>query len=63
MVIAVLRHLSNLLRRLTVDYLKACRLLAETEEQIEKANMVLTPEEKTKLERMNQLLLMPEILY
>ena len=63
LVMAMLRHLSNRLRRLTVDYLKACRSLAEAAEQIEKANMVLTPEEKAKLEYMNQLLLMPEVLY
>ena len=63
LVMAMLRHLSSRLRRLTVDYLKACRSLAEAEEQIEKANMVLTPEEKAKLEYMNQLLLMPEVLY
>ena len=44
-------------------YLKACRSLAEAAEQVEKANMTLTAEKRAKLEYMNQLLLMPEVLY
>ena len=62
-VLLILQHLSSRLRRLTKDYLQACRTLTEAEESIELANRHLTDETRAKLEYINQLLLMPEIIY
>jgi len=63
MVLAMLQHLSNRLRRLTKDYLNACKTLADAEGQITKAYEKMTPEVMAQVEYMNQLLLMPEVLY
>ncbi len=63
MALMVLQHLSSRLRRLTNDYLKACKTLAETQRDIEEANAALTPEARLQAEYMNQLLLAPELLY
>ncbi|MBO4913871.1 MAG: cyclic nucleotide-binding domain-containing protein [Oscillospiraceae bacterium] len=62
-VLMLLEHLSGRLRQLTIDYLKACRALAETEEQIKRTSAVMTPETMAQIEYMNQLLLMPEVIY
>lgn len=62
-VLMILEHLSGRLRQLTIDYLKACRTLAETEEQIKLSSTVMTPETMAQIEYMNQLLLMPEVVY
>jgi len=62
-VLMVLQHLSSRLRKLTTDYLAACRTLAEAEEQIQKANCALTEDAAAQIHYMNQLLLMPEVLF
>ena len=60
---AILQHLSYRLRRLTKDYLKACKAFAEAEMEIELSNRALTPEARAQMEYMNQMLLMPEVMY
>lgn len=63
MALMVLQHLSSRLRRLTKDYLRACKTLAETEKEIEERKAVLTPEVIARAEYLNRLLLDPEVLY
>ena len=63
MALLVLQHLSSRLRKLTGDYLKACKTLAETEREIEERQQLLSPEVLLRAETLNQLLLAPEILY
>ncbi len=63
MALMVLQHLSGRLRRLTRDYLKACKTLAETEEEIEATKSVVTAETLARAAYMNQLLLAPEVIY
>lgn len=63
MVLMVLHHLSSRLRKLTADYLKACRTLADTERQIEERQQLLTPEVLAQAEYLNRLLLAPEVMY
>ena len=58
----ILRHLSSRLRRLTNDYLRCCKTLAETEKALDTGDQ-MTPEMLLQVEYMNQLMLMPEILY
>ena len=58
----ILRHLSSRLRRLTNDYLRCCKTLAETEKALDTGDR-MTPEMLLQVEYMNQLMLMPEILY
>lgn len=59
----VLQHLSSRLRRLTSDYLKACKTLAETEKEIEERQCLLTPDLIAQAEFLNRLLLAPEIMF
>lgn len=61
-VLQILRHLSHRLRELTVDYIKACKMLAEVLEEIERASTELKPEIRAKLESMDHLL-MPEVIF
>ena len=63
MALLVIQHLSSRLRKLTGDYLKACKTLAETEREIEERQQLLSPEVLLRAETLNQLLLAPEILY
>ncbi len=63
MAMMVLQHLSSRLRKLTVDYLKACRTLAETEKEIEATKQVLSSETLMRAEYINQLLLAPEVMF
>lgn len=63
MALMVLQHLSGRLRRLTVDYLKACRTLAETQREIDAGKEVLSPEAFAQAAYMSELLLAPEVLY
>ncbi len=63
MALMLLQHLSNRMRRLTADYLKACKALAGTEEELEAHKAEVTPELLAQAEYMNQLLLAPELLY
>lgn len=62
-VLMLLEHLSGRLRRLTADYLKACKALSAAEDQIERSGSKMTPEALVQIEYMNQLLLMPELMY
>lgn len=59
---AILRHLSHRLRRLTLDYLKACKALAEAEEEVEREGERLSAEAQARLEYLRQVMIMPEIM-
>ncbi len=63
MALMVLQHLSSRLRRLTKDYLKACKALAAAEKEIETDKLVLSPEARIQADYINRLLLAPEILF
>jgi len=63
MAMLLLQHLSSRLRKLTQDYLKACRLLSETEKEIEENQERITPEMLLQAEQLNRLLLVPEMMY
>lgn len=63
MALMILQHLSNRLRRLTVDYLKACKTLAETERELSERKSMLTPEMMIRVQCLNQLMLAPEVLF
>lgn len=62
-VLAILWHLSHRLRRLTTDYLKACKTLAEAQEEIELLNYAFSPEAQAQLAYMTQFMLTPEIMF
>lgn len=61
-VLLILGHLSSRLRQLTNDYLRSCKALADAQGELE-AGRQMTAETRMQLEYMNQLLLMPEVLY
>ncbi|MBE7008800.1 MAG: cyclic nucleotide-binding domain-containing protein [Ruminococcaceae bacterium] len=63
MALMILQHLSNRLRNLTVDFLKACRTLAETEKELEDMKPMVTQEMLVRAAYMNQLMLAPEVLF
>ena len=63
MALRILQHLSSRLRRLTSDYLKACRTLAETLKELEDGSPAISAEMKTRVEYMTQLMLAPEVLF
>ncbi len=63
MALMVLQHLSGRLRRLTKDYLKACKALAVAEKEIETDRLVLSPEALIQADYINRLMLAPEILF
>lgn len=63
MALGVLQHLSSRLRKLTTDYLKACKTLAEAEKDLEERKMLMSAEMQARVEYMTQLLLAPEVLF
>ncbi|MBQ9458662.1 MAG: cyclic nucleotide-binding domain-containing protein [Oscillospiraceae bacterium] len=63
MALMVLQHLSNRLRNLTSDYLKACRTLADAERELDARKPALTKEMLARAQYLNQLMLAPEVLY
>lgn len=61
-VLMILRHLSSRLRRLTNDYLRSCKALADAQSDLETGRQ-MSAETRMQMEYLNQLLLMPEVLY
>ncbi|MBE7004143.1 MAG: cyclic nucleotide-binding domain-containing protein [Ruminococcaceae bacterium] len=62
-VMGLLRHLSNRLRRLTTDYLKACKVLEEAQKQIRDANNMMPPAAQAHVAYITQMMLMPEQMF
>ncbi|MBE6070312.1 MAG: cyclic nucleotide-binding domain-containing protein [Clostridium lundense] len=63
MALLLLQHLSSRLRKLTTDYLKACKTLSETEKELEERRKSVSPEMLQRAAYLNQLMLAPEMLY
>ncbi|MBQ9460271.1 MAG: cyclic nucleotide-binding domain-containing protein [Oscillospiraceae bacterium] len=59
----ILQHLSSRLRKLTADYLKACKTLAQAERELEQRRSTLSPEVIAQTEYLNQLMFAPELLF
>ena len=62
-ILMLLRHLSYRLRRLTLDYLKACKTLAEARSSIEQSGDELSAETRAQIEYLHQVMILPEIVY
>ena len=62
-ILALLRHMSGQLKRLTRDYAKACATLAEAERKIRAAQGFMTPEVLAQIDAVKERLVAPELLY
>lgn len=63
MAMMMLQQFSNRLRKVTVDYLKACRALAEVQTELEENASKLSKETRMRAARMDRQILAPEVMF